>query len=145
MRITEVALNYWLKQDLQVKVLQFIRYPAPGRRHAITRRVMCHPWVYVGLEGGGDVLLTMKAVFSRRGFWEENRLMINEHISYRRGFCGLVYLAYQRKVKDDLTMACTHPCDEVNFNNGCFHLSGKDITRSVAGDKFRRIIKVCAF
>lgn len=44
-----------------------------------------------------------------------------------------------------MTTARTHLCDEVNFNNGCFHLSDKDITRSVAGDKFRRIIKVFFF
>lgn len=42
-------------------------------------------------------------------------------------------------------MAYTHPHDEVNFNNGYFHLSDKDITRSVAGNKFRRVIKVHVF
>lgn len=42
-------------------------------------------------------------------------------------------------------MAYTHPHDEVNFNNGHFHPSDKDITRSVAGHKFRRVIKVHVF
>lgn len=41
-------------------------------------------------------------------------------------------------------MVYTHPHDEVDFNNGYFHLD-KDITRWVAGSKFGGVIIIHVF